>query len=730
MSRIALSRSSAASRRPLPCCARLARRADRRSRPAAARSSRTSRTSAPRRGSRHEAVWSISTRAPWRLDEPAVYRRGTDERRGGATSAPRRRRRACACASRSPSLPGASRSRCVPEPAGDFALALAQYLPGVALPCRAEGRLALAPSGGLGPRRPGAPRPCTTLLHRATELLYDQHFAAAEAALLRGGRRSRPRSDTVRWMRARVAYLEGEALPRRTTGDGRLAAFARAEALRRRRRRARARARRGLALARHRARPHHHHAGRPACAHSTCCAASAAPPGWRSCFERAIALRPDYVHFGFSAAGDARVGAAQLYRLLPDGAWAAAGARRRARPRPLRRARARGARAPAACASSTRRSSAWRCSAAPPSEARAGAAPRRSACCARALALPVRTPYERTDRRHVQRAARGPAGARLRLQPRRLARPGCWWRSSRRDARALGAPARARGARRRPAHAQAARVWEVNGIRLEAAQVERLATRHRAPDGRRGRAPVDGLALRAGAGRARSSPSTARSRSTPTTAWSRVVNRERPRRRREGGRGEAARDRGQERSSARVAEVLDPAQYENYRAWEERQVEAFRQRGLWSGEPPRAEGPTMKRVAGVLWRACCSRAGRGARRGPRLGGRGAAPTRRGARARRAQRARRRARPRRRLLRREHRRVRRASRSPPRSSAWAPSDGIGLVDDNPVTQHVSKGMLLEEPREDRVPLAPRGRGVAARLARPRGRSAGPPATWPS
>ena len=40
---------------------------------------------------------------------------------------------------------------------------------------------------------------------------------------------------------------------------------------------------------------------------------------------------------------------------------------------------------------------------------------------------------------------------------------------------------------------------------------------------------------------------------------------------------------GQERSSVRVAEILDPAQYETYRAWEQKQVEAFRQRGLWSG---------------------------------------------------------------------------------------------------------------------------------------------------
>jgi hypothetical protein len=40
---------------------------------------------------------------------------------------------------------------------------------------------------------------------------------------------------------------------------------------------------------------------------------------------------------------------------------------------------------------------------------------------------------------------------------------------------------------------------------------------------------------------------------------------------------------GQERSSARVAGVLAPAQYAAYRAWEEKQVEAFRRRGLWSG---------------------------------------------------------------------------------------------------------------------------------------------------
>ena len=40
---------------------------------------------------------------------------------------------------------------------------------------------------------------------------------------------------------------------------------------------------------------------------------------------------------------------------------------------------------------------------------------------------------------------------------------------------------------------------------------------------------------------------------------------------------------GQERSTGRVAEILDPAQYETYRAWEQKQVESFQERGLWSG---------------------------------------------------------------------------------------------------------------------------------------------------
>ena len=47
---------------------------------------------------------------------------------------------------------------------------------------------------------------------------------------------------------------------------------------------------------------------------------------------------------------------------------------------------------------------------------------------------------------------------------------------------------------------------------------------------------------------------------------------------------------GQERSTVRVAELLDPPQYTAYRAWEEKQVKAFRERGLWSGGSRRARG--------------------------------------------------------------------------------------------------------------------------------------------
>ncbi len=130
------------------------------------------------------------------------------------------------------------------------------------------------------------------------------------------------------------------------------------------------------------------------------------------------------------------------------------------------------------------------------------------------------------------------------------------------------------------ASAGQARVWEVNGVRLEASQVERLAS----DIARQTVAAVErqpGVALRADQARALEVVY----HSVALDTYDRVVavvNQD--------GLDDAAKETevkrlvmaGQERSSGRVAEILDPAQYAAYRAWEEKQVEAFRQRGLWS----------------------------------------------------------------------------------------------------------------------------------------------------
>jgi len=133
-----------------------------------------------------------------------------------------------------------------------------------------------------------------------------------------------------------------------------------------------------------------------------------------------------------------------------------------------------------------------------------------------------------------------------------------------------------------PAHGEEARVWEVNGIRLEEAQVERLAS----DIARQTVVAVErqgGLALRAEQSEALEAIYRAVALDTYDEVV-RVVRRD--------DLADAAKEAevkrlvlaGQERSSARVAEVLDAAQYATYRAWEERQVEAFRQRGLGSGQ--------------------------------------------------------------------------------------------------------------------------------------------------
>ena len=132
----------------------------------------------------------------------------------------------------------------------------------------------------------------------------------------------------------------------------------------------------------------------------------------------------------------------------------------------------------------------------------------------------------------------------------------------------------------RPAHAQSARVWEVNGIRLEADQVERLAS----DIARQTVAAVErqaGLALSGKQGRALETIYRAIALDTYEQIV-RVVNRD--------DLTDADKDAevkrlviaGQEQSSLRVAAVLDAEQYATYRAWEQKQVEAFRQRGLWS----------------------------------------------------------------------------------------------------------------------------------------------------
>jgi tetratricopeptide (TPR) repeat protein len=340
------------------------------------------------------ALVDLDARA-WRLDEPALHRRDgetwlADERHRVGEGAVRVRIRL---------EPEAGRfgAEVMPEPAGDFAVALAQYLPGVALPCRATGSLtrAAAPESGRSPERAAAVH---ALLRGATELLYDQRFAAAEAALAEA-QAIAPASDTVRWMRARVAYLEGEALP---AGDraGRLAAFARAERF----------ADEAVELA-----PAHGEGwlwrgvarGRITTTHAGLRQAVGVLRGERGprfvadCFERAIALAPEYVHFGFSAAGDARAGAAQLYRLLPAWGRSVLGVSRDL-DRAVALAREALALQPVRIEYAKELGVALLC------RAGGGDLAEAQRVLRAAEALPVRTPYERTDLRHVRQLQSAP----------------------------------------------------------------------------------------------------------------------------------------------------------------------------------------------------------------------------------------------------------------------------------------------------------------------------------
>jgi hypothetical protein len=130
------------------------------------------------------------------------------------------------------------------------------------------------------------------------------------------------------------------------------------------------------------------------------------------------------------------------------------------------------------------------------------------------------------------------------------------------------------------AAADPARVWEVNGVRLEAQQVERLASdvaRQTVEAVRR----VEGLSLEDGQDRALERVY----RETALEVYDGavgVVNRD--------DLPDAEKEQqvkrlvlnGQKRSTAYVQKILAPPQYEVYRAWEERQIEAFERRGLWS----------------------------------------------------------------------------------------------------------------------------------------------------
>jgi len=205
-----------------------------------------------------------------------------------------------------------------PEPAGDFGAALAQYLPGVTLPCRAAGRLTIERAAD-SPADPDRFARVQHLIHRATEALYAPDFTTAEA-LLAEAEALDPSSDTVRWMRARASYLAGEALPREDAA-GRAARFAQAETF----------ADEAVELAPDRGEGWLWRAvarGRlittqGLLARALGSVAGARGPAWvAECFERAIALRPTWHHFNHYAEGDALYGAAQLYRMLPEGAWA------------------------------------------------------------------------------------------------------------------------------------------------------------------------------------------------------------------------------------------------------------------------------------------------------------------------------------------------------------------------------------------------------------------------
>ena len=125
--------------------------------------------------------------------------------------------------------------------------------------------------------------------------------------------------------------------------------------------------------------------------------------------------------------------------------------------------------------------------------------------------------------------------------------------------------------------AVAPRVWEINGIRLEPAQVERLA------DDMAGRTvgavqeKIPEIALSHGQAEAMR----AVYRSVALDVFAEVVAEVERADRSDAEKEERVRElvlAGQSRSHAQLVSVLDARQFDLYTAWEERQVEAFKSR--------------------------------------------------------------------------------------------------------------------------------------------------------
>lgn len=125
--------------------------------------------------------------------------------------------------------------------------------------------------------------------------------------------------------------------------------------------------------------------------------------------------------------------------------------------------------------------------------------------------------------------------------------------------------------------AQSARVWEVNGIRLEADQVERLADDIAERTVRAVEAKVADLALTEA-----QRPSLREIyRSVALDVYGQVVDEVARDDRSDAQKQDRVRElvlEGQQRSHARAARVLDARQLELYSAWEDEQVEAFKSR--------------------------------------------------------------------------------------------------------------------------------------------------------